>query len=459
MALQILTLTIDPLKMMFWVFLSGVSVSAGLRVAMMTTSDCRQVATYGPSETKKYIPAYTQFAASLALFFHLKMIFPNWDAVFLSDPSRWGNKPKCHDTVNAFSKAYSEAFGGETLRLVPMKTSQYRVLQRISQTHGKETDHSRGHWPVDAYMHLAAVEPLLALGYDYGVYVDPDVYFLDDSLVHEIPQVRDIGCIAAIPPECLTLNLKGLRNVDLRAMHDEYRLVSNATLRSTVSRVASKYGSSYSLKNSTNSGIVIYNTRNLVAKRWVEWLADLFEVSTKGFYGDQTALTAAYGLDSVNVHWLSPRFNVGLTFPKDAIRTTCGPDVRYSKYAAKPDNLHNISAVHFIWGPKPWMTKMNVHHAMPTRFAVQADVRYANMYRHCLKMLLPYDLIDYYFSSDAFAVLNHTTPHYHPGSYGFCDRDPYPCWRPYLPASSRRVAEDKPAEISVTGTRKRNGNS
>lgn len=365
------------------------------RVAVITTSDCRGVMKNAHSTAAGNL----QFAASLTALLHVKSVFPEWDTFLASDPSRWRTRD-CRQAL--------DAFGG---RLLDISVKDFRVLSRLAQTPGKEQDHSRGHWPVDAYMHLVAHAPLWDLGYDYTVYVDPDVWFLDDTLKDEIHNVKAVGCISAIPADCFDVN---------RAIHQEYRLITNRSLLARV-RDAAPHG--YTVKNSTNSGIVIYNNKNLVKLGWNDWLATLFDLCPKGFYGDQTALTAAFGRDDVHVHWLPPRFNVALSLPRDYVKSTCGPDARYSKFAVPHAHNARVSSVHFIWGPKPWMHAMSVPHAAPLRFAVQADVLYANLYRRFVRDVLPPDVVRTYFVPGSLDDIDNTTHVVvHPDTYAVCHR-------------------------------------
>lgn len=370
------------------------------RVAVITTSDCR-----GVMKNSHAAAGNLQFAASLAALIHVKAVFPEWDGFLATDPKRW-RTPDCKEAL--------DAFGG---RILNISVTDFRVLLRLSQTRGKEQDHSRGHWPVEAYYHLVAHVPLLKLGYDYTVYVDPDVWFLDDTLKHEIRYVEAIGCVSAIPADCFDGEGRQIRDI-----HQEYRLVTNRTLLALV-RDAAPNG--YTIKNSTNSGIVLYNNKKLVELGWNDWLATLFDISPKGFYGDQTALTAAFGRDDVHVHWLPPRFNVALSLPRDYVKSTCGADARYSRFAAHSSNA-TLSSVHFIWGPKPWMRAMSVPHINPLKFAVQADVLYANLYRRFVRDVLPPDVVRTYFVP-LDDIDNTTKIVLHPATYGICRRSPHPC--------------------------------
>ena len=47
--------------------------------------------------------------------------------------------------------------------------------QVVSRIPGKETDHSRGHWPSEAFVHLVIGARMLEeYGYSHTVYVDAD---------------------------------------------------------------------------------------------------------------------------------------------------------------------------------------------------------------------------------------------------------------------------------------------
>ena len=76
--------------------------------------------------------------------------------------------------------------------------------QVVSRIPGKETDHSRGHWPSEAFVHLVIGARMLEeYGYSHTVYVDADAWPLDDALRFEVPRVDGIGCVAALPAQCL----------------------------------------------------------------------------------------------------------------------------------------------------------------------------------------------------------------------------------------------------------------
>lgn len=383
-----------------------------VRVVAITSSDCRSVSFDTHRESG------TQFAASLVSLLHVKHTFPEWDAAFVSIRSKWG--PECRDVFDTFAELYAKRTG-ETLRVVDVDPQRYRVLDMLGRTHGKEGDHSRGHWPVDAYVHLIVAEPMHAMGYDYTVYVDPDVLFLDKSLADELWNVQGIGCISAIPPECLVNSTPA----HLQKMHDEYRLVADDALLASVRKAAEPFGG-YTVRNSTNSGLVIYNNNFLAGIGWSAWLATLFDISNKGFYGDQTALTVAYGRNDVHVHWLPSRHNVALTFPRSYVQSTCGDDATYSLYAALPDASHRVSSVHFIWGPKPWMAQMNRPHRLRSA-AVQADLKFVNRYRSFVHDALPSAIRARLFQEHAFALFNTTTPHFAMDAYARCKAHPRPC--------------------------------
>lgn len=388
------------------------------------------VAIFTSSNCGRGVGGVTQLAASLVALFHFKATFGEWDAVLSSDDTRWQSNG-CHQALSDFRKEFLNVFG-EKLRFVSVRTRDIDVLNSIAHTFGRESDHSRGHWPAEAYAHLASSPILSELGYDVAVYADPDVFFLDDTLKNEIGNVKDIGCISAIPAELLVSRRPERPSRVLKDLYDEYRLITNHTLLSRVKENAALYGTTFAIKNSTNSGVVVYNTASLTSKRWNDWLSDLFAVSSKGFYGDQTALTAAYGREDVDVYWLHPKFNVGLSFPTEIVKMTCGRDVTYAKNAALLVQVgeegvnatcENVSAVHFLWGPKPWTLQMNERHfaTRKQKVAIKADLPYANMYRDAVRSLVSREILERYFKSGSFEKLNKTHVHLHRAPFGFCE--------------------------------------
>ena len=57
--------------------------------------------------------------------------------------------------------------------------------QVVSRIPGKETDHSRGHWPSEAFVHLVIGARMLEeYGYSHTVYVDADAWPLDIIVHH-----------------------------------------------------------------------------------------------------------------------------------------------------------------------------------------------------------------------------------------------------------------------------------
>ena len=53
-------------------------------------------------------------------------------------------------------------------------------------------------------MHLVIGARMLEeYGYSHTVYVDADAWPLDDALRFEVPRVDGIGCVAALPAQCL----------------------------------------------------------------------------------------------------------------------------------------------------------------------------------------------------------------------------------------------------------------
>mmetsp|Transcript_22906 Transcript_22906/g.73641 ORF Transcript_22906/g.73641 Transcript_22906/m.73641 type:complete len:232 (+) Transcript_22906:253-948(+) len=218
-----------------------------------------------------------------------------------------------------------------------------------------------------------------------------------------------------------------MRGGIMNHLRQEYRLVADATLLDAVEERARDLKFAFRARNTTNSGLVVYKTAALAALNWTTWIEALFDVSEAGFYGDQTALSVAVGRADLDVRWLPPKFNVALTLPKDYVRATCGPDARYSANAA--DRTAEIAAVHFVWGPKPWTSLMNRDHASTQRFAVQADLPFANEYRTFAKRILRGGPAARFFSPNAFDLINNSMTHVHRPTYAACDQSPHPCGR------------------------------
>merc|ERR1719353_2219918 len=228
---------------------------------------------------------------------------------------------------------------GTQLRLVNYDHRDFAMLDVVSRIPGKETDHSRGHWPSEAFVHLVIGARMLEeYGYSHTVYVDADAWPLDDALRFEVPRVDGIGCVAALSAQCLEVELpRGVSSAASRAAKeraDEYRLVTDPALR---------------------AGVVAYNNEFLKHARWADWMHALVNVSRRGFYGDQTALTVALGRADVPVRWLHPRFNVMVTLPYSYVLSSCGEDALYAGRAARAAGAAPVSIAHFTWGPKPWM--------------------------------------------------------------------------------------------------------
>ena len=222
------------------------------RVAVLTTSDCRSASPVTHHEFG------TQLAASLVVLLRMRELFPGWDAFLATRPSKWNGSPgsnaakdaSCREVWDDLSGLYRERFGAE-LRLVnydhrdfamldvvrcvetggrestPRRPPRHRAdavtrttpraggvgadtrtrlisAQVVSRIPGKETDHSRGHWPSEAFVHLVIGTRMLEeYGYSHTVYVDADAWPLDDALRFEVPRVDGIGCVAALPAQCL----------------------------------------------------------------------------------------------------------------------------------------------------------------------------------------------------------------------------------------------------------------
>ena len=412
------------------------------KIAAVVASDC--------TRSKQQREIGTVFPASLVALMHLKDKFPEWHSLLITDEGRWAKG--CREIFDKMNDAYKKRYRGE-IELISLKIGATPLLSKIQGRPGSESKHSKGHWPVEAYMHLLLPE-LLADRFAYTVVVDPDVYFLDSTLQEELSKVRAVGCISAIPAQCF---LNPYSSGTMGQIHDEYRLIAYPDLRGKVQKVARNLGTDFHVTNTTNSGVVIYHNENLQKLNWSRWIDSIFDVSPLGFYGDQTALSVALGRDDIDVHWLHPRFNVALAQTKDYIRATCGVDARYSKHAAidpLPNTVVNlvapdthrpptkiirtttsqaISGVHFVWSPKPWTPNMNINHMFPLKFAVQADLPYANVYRTFVRRILDPDLLTF-FAPRAFDHLNNASTYVKHAIYSACKLDPFPCGGPGPPS-------------------------
>ena len=259
---------------------------ASASVAVITTTDCRSA---DPDTFREF---GTQLTASMVILMRMKHMFPAWDGFLVTNRGKW-RSPTCNAAWEDLSALY-EATYGAPVRLVAFHVHHFPVLEIFSKVPGKETDHSRGHWPVEAYVHLVIGARLLdEYGYDHTVYVDPDAWPLDDALRFEVPKVRSVGCIAAIPAECLALGQppatlpKHLTNGGVpvkevakvvkmaRERADEYRLVTDPGHLAAVVAAAAAAGHAYEISNGTNSGVVIYNNRFLRDSHWADWLHSL----------------------------------------------------------------------------------------------------------------------------------------------------------------------------------------
>ena len=179
------------------------------------------------------------------------------------------------------------------------------------------------------------------------------------------------------------------------------------------------------------------------------------QVSQRGFYGDQTALTVALGRSDVDVRWLDPKFNVMVNCPTHYVHSTCGPDALYSRAAvafnassdgggaaAAAQTYGPLSIVHFVWGPKPWMKQLDGKPPRSVYPAVQADIPLANAYRTWVRALLGEARVAKYFLPGAMDQLDPvpTSPFANRASYDACDtghrtppRPLHPCRPPPLP--------------------------
>ena len=186
---------------------------------------------------------------------------------------------------------------------------------------------------------------------------------------------------------------------------DEHRLVTDPALRAGVAEAAARLGHGYRVVNGTNSGVVVYNNEFLEHARWADWMHALVNVSRRGFYGDQTALTVALGRADVPVRWLHPRFNVMVTLPYSYVLSSCGEDALYAGRAARAAGAAPVSVAHFTWGPKPWMKALDAWratHRLKTN-AVQNDGPLANDYRAWVRETLGARRVARFFSDDAMA--------------------------------------------------------
>lgn len=385
-----------------------------LRVAVLTTSDCRSASPVTHHEFG------TQLAASLVVLLRYRELFPDWDAFLATRPAKWNQSPGspaakdagCRELWDDLAGLYRARSGAE-LRLLDYDLRDFAMLDVVSRIPGKETDHSRGHWPSEAFAHLVLGARLLEDGYTHTVYVDADAWPLDDALGLEVPRVAGVGCVAALPAQCLEVDFPRGSAAGRAAKErtDEYRLVTDPALRARVAAAAASFGHGYRVVNGTNSGVVVYNNAFLKSARWAEWMHALVNVSRRGFYGDQTALTVALGRADVPVRWLHPRFNVAVTLPYSYVLSTCGEDALYAGRAARALGAAPVSIAHFTWGPKPWMKALDARRATHRlkANAVQNDGPLANAYRAWVRAALGARRVARYFSEGAMAPLPNAT--------------------------------------------------
>ena len=97
-------------------------------------------------------------------------MFPAWEAVLVTRRDRWNREkattsqkePSCAEVFDDFAALYQTRHG-QPLRVLDVNAGEYEALKVLDKTGGKETDHSRGHWPVEAYAHLVVGPKLLDL--------------------------------------------------------------------------------------------------------------------------------------------------------------------------------------------------------------------------------------------------------------------------------------------------------
>mmetsp|Transcript_8436 Transcript_8436/g.29031 ORF Transcript_8436/g.29031 Transcript_8436/m.29031 type:complete len:214 (-) Transcript_8436:531-1172(-) len=118
-------------------------------VAFVTTSDCK-----GVTNWRSHGGSGAQFPASLASLMRMKEVFPTWDGFLIT--SQW-KQPACTETFEQFQRKYAQTFQGAKLGKLVLNRNEIKVLDHIASSGGKETDHSRGHWPMEAYMHLVSL--------------------------------------------------------------------------------------------------------------------------------------------------------------------------------------------------------------------------------------------------------------------------------------------------------------
>ena len=366
------------------------------KVAVVTSSNCVSVDPSAPHDVG------TQFAASLVILMRMKALFPSWTPLVLTNRRDWdkrrggtsGGLASCDALLTRAQERFRMLHDSE-LSVLSIDPLTDPLLTRLAHSTGREADHSRGHWPVEAYFPLVAGERLGAMGYSHTVAVDPDAWPLDSRLAAEVGAVRGIACVRAAPAACVGLD-PGVHSPESpkaqRALNEEYRLLADPALRARATAAAGRAGHGLIAaplgRDLTNSGVVVYNNTRLRELSWNAWLLALYDASDgRGLYSDQTALSVALQRDDLDIHWLHPRYNVALSAPSHYVRTTCGADARYAVHAADGLAGGALSIVHFVWGPKPWTAAMGAKGTLPRRrshqpMTIQADTRFVNDYRN-----------------------------------------------------------------------------
>ena len=138
-------------------------------VGVITTTDCRSA---DPDTFREF---GTQLSASMVMLMRMRSIFPDWAGYLVTNRESWRH-PNCEAAWQDLSGLYREKFRDD-VKLVHFHVHHFKFLEIFAKVPGKETDHSRGHWPVEAYVHLVIGARLLEeYGHDHTVYVDPDAY-------------------------------------------------------------------------------------------------------------------------------------------------------------------------------------------------------------------------------------------------------------------------------------------
>ena len=209
------------------------------KVAVVTSSNCVSVDPSAPHDVG------TQFAASLVILMRMKALFPSWTPLVLTNRRDWdkrrggtsGGLASCDALLTRAQERFRLLHDSE-LSVLSIDPLTDPLLTRLAHSTGREADHSRGHWPVEAYFPLVAGERLGAMGYSHTVAVDPDAWPLDSRLAAEVGAVRGIACVRAAPAACVGLD-PGVHSPESpkaqRALNEEYRLLADPALRARYS--------------------------------------------------------------------------------------------------------------------------------------------------------------------------------------------------------------------------------